>query len=218
MVNIVLYNVNNTWSRSSFSSVMTFVNQKCLSIDPIISLQTVKNSIKDSQFAILETVMTAITDIWPEGMKYRIRILTGMAIGMFFLGINLCTQSGLYWLDIMDNAAAGWALMLTGLIETIAVAWFYGVPQLIKDIETMIGPRSRLWWAYWVICWSFVTPVLLIGILIWQFVEYVPIEGPGWALTVNWLITATGLVIIVGWMIYSVSLSQFYGNQIRNNF
>ena len=197
---------------------MTFVNQKCLSIDPIISLQTVKNSIKDSQFAILETVMTAITDIWPEGMKYRIRILTGMAIGMFFLGINLCTQSGLYWLDIMDNAAAGWALMLTGLIETIAVAWFYGVPQLIKDIETMIGPRSRLWWAYWVICWSFVTPVLLIGILIWQFVEYVPIEGPGWALTVNWLITATGLVIIVGWMIYSVSLSQFYGNQIRNNF
>ena len=182
-----------------------------MDIDLILSLETVElsfNLIKDSQFAILETVMTAITDIWPEGMKYRIRILTGFAVGMFLLGINLCTQSGLYWLDIMDNAAAGWALMLTGLIETIAVAWFYGVPQLIKDIETMIGPRSRLWWAYWVICWSFVTPVLLIGILIWQFVEYVPIEGPGWAITVNWLITATGLIIIVGWMIYSVSSLQ----------
>ena len=61
-----------------------------------------------------------------------------------------------------------------------------------------------------VICWSFVTPVLLIGILIWQFVEYVPIEGPGWAITVNWLITATGLVIIVGWMLYSVSSQNIW--------
>ena len=58
----------------------------------------------------------------------------------------------------MDNAAAGWALMLTGLIETVAVAWVYGIRNFIADIENMIGPRSKFWWAYWVICWGFVTP------------------------------------------------------------
>ena len=60
---------------------------------------------------------------------------------MFFLGLNLCTQSGLYWLYIMDNAAAGWALMLTGLFETIAVSWCYGVKNLVNDIEARVSAK-----------------------------------------------------------------------------
>ena len=46
---------------------------------------------------------------------------------------------------------------------------------------------------------------MLIAILIWQFAEYEPIEGPGWAVAVNWLITGTGLVIIIAWFIYEVA-------------
>ena len=46
--------------------------------------------------------------------------------------------------------------------------------------------------------------MLLIAILIWQFIEYEPISGPVWALTVNWLITGTGLIIILGWAIYAL--------------
>lgn len=158
----------------------------------------------DSQFAILETVMTAVSDVWPSSMKYRIQILTGFAFGMFLLGINLCTQSGLYWLDIMDNAAAGWALLLTGLCETIAVSWCYGVRNLVLDIESMIGKRPWYWWAYWVACWAFITPVLLIAILIWSFVELENLDLPDWALAINWLITITGLIFIFGWAIYAV--------------
>ena len=81
-------------------------------------------------------------DIWPSSIKYRVHVLTGFAFAMFFLGLNLCTQSGLYWLDIMDNAAAGWALMLTGLFETIAVSWCYGVKNLVNDIEVRVFAKT----------------------------------------------------------------------------
>ena len=87
-------------------------------------------------------MISNLPDIWPSSIKYRVHVLTGFAFAMFFLGLNLCTQSGLYWLDIMDNAAAGWALMLTGLFETIAVSWCYGVKNLVNDIEVWVSAST----------------------------------------------------------------------------
>ena len=47
----------------------------------------------DSQFTILETVVTAIADQWPSvARKRRWALMLGTAVVMFLLALNCCTN------------------------------------------------------------------------------------------------------------------------------
>ena len=59
----------------------------------------------------------------------------------------------------MGYYSSGWSLVLIGLAESMLIGWVYGAKQLMKDIEDMVGFKLR---KHWWVCWTFVTPVLLI--------------------------------------------------------
>jgi len=56
---------------------------------------------------------------------------------MFLLGLPLCTQGGQYWIELMDKHSGGWALLLIGAIECIAVGWVYGKSYSFNDFSLL---------------------------------------------------------------------------------
>ena len=87
-------------------------------------------------------------------------------------------------LQLIDNYAAPYSLLIIGLFECTTIAYIYGtklhdctympcrvsvthsligvfvvgIENFFKDIEMMLGRRPGLWW--WIV-WKYVTPVLL---------------------------------------------------------
>ena len=89
----------------------------------------------------------------------------------------------------MATYCGGWALMLVGLFECLALGWIYGSQRLFDDIYIMIGRRPQRWWQF---CWQFATPALIIFVIIFSWVAY---EGttygddyafPIWADVIGW--------------------------------
>jgi len=127
----------------------------------------------DSQFTILETVVTAMADQWPSvARKRRWALMLGTAIVMFLLALNCCTNAGMYWVNLIDTYAAGWGLLIVAVLEVTAVSYIYGINRFIEDIEMMIGKKHWTFWIYWRACWVVITPLLLAAILIWSLVTF----------------------------------------------
>ncbi|XP_026704536.1 sodium- and chloride-dependent neutral and basic amino acid transporter B(0+) isoform X1 [Athene cunicularia] len=146
----------------------------------------------DSQFATIETLTTTIQDIYPKAMKkLRIPITLAVCILLFLLGLTCVTQAGIYWVNLIDHFCAGWGILIAAVLEIIGIIYIYGGNRFIEDIEMMIGKKSRLFWLWWRICWFFITPVLLMAILIWSLVTFSPptygsVLYPAWGTAVGW--------------------------------
>ncbi|KAM8953605.1 sodium- and chloride-dependent neutral and basic amino acid transporter B(0+)-like isoform 2-T2 [Pelodytes ibericus] len=146
----------------------------------------------DSQFASVETITTTIQDAYPQVMKKMRGIITvGACIVFFFLGLVCVTQSGIFWVDLIDNFCAGWGILIAAILELVGICWIYGGNRFIQDIEMMIGKKHWLFWLWWRICWFFVTPLLLTAILIWSLVTFESpkhgnIEYPPWGIAIGW--------------------------------
>lgn len=157
----------------------------------------------DSQFALMETVTTAILDKFPSLRNYKVWVVLGTSIVGYFGGLifttsvsllleypriyNLCNsikvmytinclQSGMYWLQLMDKYAANWSVLLIAISECILVAWIYGANRFLDDIQLMIGPRGKVWRFFWGWMWKVVTPAALFFILFFNWVEYEPLS------------------------------------------
>ncbi|XP_074771361.1 sodium- and chloride-dependent neutral and basic amino acid transporter B(0+) isoform X2 [Athene noctua] len=146
----------------------------------------------DSQFATIETLTTTIQDIYPKAMKkLRIPITLAVCILLFLLGLTCVTQAGIYWVNLIDHFCAGWGILIAAVLEIIGIIYIYGGNRFIEDIEMMIGKKSRLFWLWWRICWFFITPVLLMAILVWSLVTFSPptygsVLYPAWGTAVGW--------------------------------
>ena len=64
----------------------------------------------------------------------------------------------MYMVQLIDNYAATYSLLIIGLFECVAINYIYGIQNFFKDIEMMLGKRPTVWW---VIMWRYVTPALL---------------------------------------------------------
>ncbi|NWS50713.1 S6A14 protein, partial [Probosciger aterrimus] len=146
----------------------------------------------DSQFATIETLTTTIQDIYPQVMKkLRVPITLGVCILLFLLGLICVSQAGIYWVNLIDHFCAGWGILIAAVLEIIGIIYIYGGNRFIEDIEMMIGKKSRLFWIWWRMCWFFVTPVLLMAILVWSLVTFSPptygsVVYPAWGTAVGW--------------------------------
>ncbi|XP_044161508.1 sodium- and chloride-dependent neutral and basic amino acid transporter B(0+)-like [Bufo gargarizans] len=146
----------------------------------------------DSQFAIVETITTSILDAFPELMKkHRIPITICCCCVLFLLGLLCVTQAGIYWVNLIDYFCSGWAILFAAVLELIGVCWIYGGNNFIKDIEMMIGKKHWSFWLWWRGCWMFVSPALLVAILLWSLITFEPpsygnIRYPTWGIALGW--------------------------------
>ncbi|XP_069115309.1 sodium- and chloride-dependent glycine transporter 2-like [Argopecten irradians] len=154
-----------------------------------------------TQIATVTTVHTTLLDQFP-GMfrrgKRRILLLLGISVGCFLVGLPFCTEGGMYVLQLFDNYAATYSLLIVGLTECFAIAWVYGADRFLSDIEQMIGKRPHNIWKY---SWAYIAPLALLFILIFTWADFKPTKYdlyifPAWAEACGFLIGFSSVIFI----------------------
>ena len=117
----------------------------------------------DSEFAVLETVFSAIYDGVPSLRKHKVKVTAFGCLCCFLLGLPCVSSNGQYILNLMDTYGAGFAVLWIAIWELIAIMWIYGVGNFSKDIKLMIGSEPMM---FTKICWVALCPLILLVILV----------------------------------------------------
>ncbi|KAH9515558.1 hypothetical protein Btru_011395 [Bulinus truncatus] len=127
----------------------------------------------DSEFGLLETVITCIQDEFPKLKKYKTYLCIGLSCACFLMALPCTCPGGDYVVTIMDHYGADFSVLIVACCEVISVMWVYGVMKFMKDIEYMLGSRPH-GWPYWVFCWTITSPLLIGLMFLYRMVRYKP--------------------------------------------
>ncbi|KAM9467461.1 sodium- and chloride-dependent GABA transporter 2-like [Clarias gariepinus] len=156
----------------------------------------------DSQFVCVESLATALTDVFPEILrkpKRREILVLLIAVVCFLLGLPLVTQGGLHLFKLIDTyGPSGTNLLLIACFETLVIAWVYGADRFFDNIEDMIGYSPMPVLKY---CWLFITPFICAATLLYDLIISPPLSAskdfvPSWGSTVAALLTLTPMICI----------------------
>jgi len=154
-----------------------------------------------TQFSTTETVVTILQDEFPDLRgKNRRWLLLGVCGFMYFAGLLMITEGGIYVLQLIDNHSATYSALILGCMEISVMAWCYGVDRYLEDIKHMLGfyPWPRIFWKW---AWKIVSPSIVVCILVLTAANY---EGnsygtykfPTWANAIGWMITFSSVMFI----------------------
>ncbi|KAM7402338.1 hypothetical protein PAMP_017585 [Pampus punctatissimus] len=166
----------------------------------------------DSQFVCVESLVTAVVDMYPETFRrgYRRELLIlGMSVISFFIGLIMCTEGGMYVFQLFDSyAASGMCLLFVAIFESICIGWVYGSDRFYTNIEDMIGYKP-VFFIKW--CWMILTPGICAGIFLFFLIKYKPLKYnnvytyPDWGYGIGWFMAMSSMVCIplgIIWMIW----------------
>ncbi|XP_067905579.1 sodium-dependent noradrenaline transporter [Heterodontus francisci] len=182
----------STLPGSTFWAIMFFIMLLTLGID--------------SSMGGMEAVVTGITDDFKCLKKHRKLFTFVTAGGTFLVALFCITNGGIYVLTLLDQFAAGTAILFGVLIEAIGVSWFYGVDRFSEDIKRMTGFKPGL---YWRLCWKFVSPAFLLFVVIVSIVKFKPLTYdeyvfPNWANLVGWGIAVSSMSLVPIYAVYKL--------------
>ncbi|KAM6961577.1 sodium- and chloride-dependent betaine transporter-like [Tautogolabrus adspersus] len=156
----------------------------------------------DSQFVCVESLATALTDMFPRFLRRRggreVLVLV-IACVCFLLGLPLITEGGIVLFSLMDTyGPSGISLLLIACFETIVIAWVYGADRFCDNIEDMIGYAPNPLLKY---CWLFITPIICGLTLLYDLSQTHTFEVYGfvpgaWGAVIGSLLIATPLMCI----------------------
>ncbi|XP_060078471.1 sodium- and chloride-dependent neutral and basic amino acid transporter B(0+)-like [Ylistrum balloti] len=161
----------------------------------------------DSEFALLETVLTCIQDEFPHLRKYKSQMCVGLGIALYFLALPCVTPAGDYIVGLMDHYGADFSVLFVASCECVAVMWVYGAKRFMKNVEYMLGYPPRPTW-YWLFCWIGCSPILIAALFIYRMVQYKPIEisdgvpYPQYAQSIGWALTSFVMCPIPIYFVY----------------
>ncbi|XP_074862450.1 sodium- and chloride-dependent GABA transporter 2 isoform X2 [Carettochelys insculpta] len=167
----------------------------------------------DSQFVCLESLVTAIADMYPTIFRKRncreILILL-LSIFSYLVGLVMVTEGGMYVFQIFDYyAASGMCLLFVAIFETFCIGWVYGAERFYDNVEDMIGYRP---WPIIKYCWLFITPAVCLGTFLFSLIKYTPLTYnkkyvyPWWGDALGWLLALSSMVCIPLWIVYKLSM------------
>uniref|UniRef100_G3NXK8 Transporter n=1 Tax=Gasterosteus aculeatus aculeatus TaxID=481459 RepID=G3NXK8_GASAC len=141
-------------------SVLFFIMLLCLGLSTL--------------FGNIEGVVVPLKDLNVFPKKWPHEILTGITcIAAFFICFLFALHSGIYWVTLFDNFAGSVPLLTIGLFEMIAVVYIYGIDRFNEDVEFMVGHKPSI---FWQITWRFISPLIVLVILIFYLVTQVQKE------------------------------------------
>ncbi|XP_055916216.1 sodium- and chloride-dependent GABA transporter ine isoform X2 [Eupeodes corollae] len=161
----------------------------------------------NTQFAIVEVVVTSIQDGFPNWIKrnlgYHEVLVFFVCLISFLFGLPNIFRGGIYFFQLMDHYAASISITFLAFCQMIALAWFYGTEKLSQDIKQMTGQMPS---CYLKSCWFFFGPLLLFSIWILSLINY---HGPTyhngryvypeWAYAMGWIFASMSLICIPGY-------------------
>ena len=153
-----------------------------------------------SMFWRIEMISTTIIDHFSLG-KNRVHVVIGLCIIMFLLGLPMCCNGGYYLFDLLDTVVFSWNAIICGLLEVMIIAFLYGVNNFFANIRDMGVRMSIFMEYYWKTCWCFLTPALLLFLLVMSLVDKKPLRlddyvYPDSIQVLGWLIPAICVILI----------------------
>uniref|UniRef100_A0A2I2Y705 Solute carrier family 6 member 8 n=1 Tax=Gorilla gorilla gorilla TaxID=9595 RepID=A0A2I2Y705_GORGO len=122
---------------------------------------------------------------------------------LFFmlLLLGLDSQGGMYVFPLFDYySSSGTTLLWQAFWECVVMAWVYGADRFTDDIACMIGYR-RCPWMKW--CSSFFTPLVCMGIFIFNIVYYELLVYnntyvyPWWGEAIGWAFPLSSMLCVL---------------------
>ncbi|XP_041569651.1 sodium- and chloride-dependent GABA transporter 2 isoform X1 [Taeniopygia guttata] len=166
----------------------------------------------DSQFVCVESLVTALVDMYPTIFRKKNRretLILLVSILSYLVGLVMLTEGGMYVFQLFDYyAASGMCLLFVAIFETLCIAWVYGAERFYDNIEDMIGYRP---WPIIKYCWLFITPAVCMATFLFSLIKYTPLTYnkkyvyPWWGDTLGWLLALSSMVCIPLWIIYKLS-------------
>ncbi|XP_018526544.1 sodium- and chloride-dependent GABA transporter 2 [Lates calcarifer] len=164
----------------------------------------------DSQFVCVESLATAITDLFPRHLRRpggREILVLVIAVICFLLGLPLVTEGGILLFHVIDYyGPSGHTLLIIACFECIVIAWVYGADRFYDNIEDMLGYPPFPVLKY---CWLFFTPLLCMLTMLYnltkthQFLVYGYALGK-WYNTLGALLVVTPLICIPAFILVAL--------------
>ncbi len=121
----------------------------------------------DSGFSITESALASVVDKtgWSRG-----KVLIGMTLIGFGIGLVYCTRGGLAWLGGMDDFInSSWGgIALLGLLQCAVLGWGYRLGRLREHANERSDWRLGVWWE-WII--RYFAPIVLSVLFSWSLLE-----------------------------------------------
>uniref|UniRef100_A0A8C2T6I0 Transporter n=1 Tax=Coturnix japonica TaxID=93934 RepID=A0A8C2T6I0_COTJA len=161
----------------------------------------------DSQFAFMETIVTAVTDEFPYYLRPKKAFFSAViCVGLFLMGLILTTEGGMYWLVLLDDYSAGFGLMVVVITTCLVVTRVYGKRRFCRDIHMMLGFQPG---PYFRTCWMILSPATMMALLVYNIIKYQPSEYgsyrfPAWAEALGILMGLCSCLLIPAGMLMAV--------------
>uniref|UniRef100_A0A8C1ZF39 Transporter n=1 Tax=Cyprinus carpio TaxID=7962 RepID=A0A8C1ZF39_CYPCA len=124
-----------------------------------------------TMFGNIEGVVVPLQDLNLLPKKWPKEVFTGLTCVVSFVTALVFVQSsGNYWLALFDGFAGSIPLLVIALCEIIAVVYVYGIDRFNNDLQFMVGHKPNI---FWQVTWRFLSPIILLVILIFYFVTTV---------------------------------------------
>jgi len=111
----------------------------------------------DSLFSLTEALVAGLRDRF---RSLSVRSVSGaICLFCFLAGAAVfASRAGLNWLDVFDHWANDYGLALVGLLECLAVGYFFPIDRL----RDAINEHSEIkLWGWWELCIKIITPLIL---------------------------------------------------------
>ncbi|XP_037130381.1 solute carrier family 6 member 19b [Syngnathus acus] len=124
-----------------------------------------------SMFGNIEGIVVPLQDLKVFPKKWPKEAVTGVTCVICCLvGLLFVQGSGNYWLSLFDTYGGSIPLLVIGFSEMFAVVYIYGIDRFNDDIEFMTGRRPNI---FWQATWRFISPLIMIFIVIFYFITEV---------------------------------------------
>ncbi|KAL0110486.1 hypothetical protein PUN28_013833 [Cardiocondyla obscurior] len=148
-----------------------------------------------SEVGLASAIISIVHDQFPK-VKYW-HIAAGTCFCEFLIGLIYVTPGGQFMITFVDYYVTSFIAFLPAAFEMIAIAWSYGLGNFLNDIEFMLNRRLSIFWR---ICWSVLTPGIILVIFIYTFVnlELLKYNNKFYP----------SLIYEIGWILFSIAVFQ----------
>jgi NSS family neurotransmitter:Na+ symporter len=144
-----------------------------------------------SSVSLVEAFSSAIID--KTGMSRKKMVTIGALVG-YLISVLYATGAGLYFLDIIDNFVNSYGIVVVGLVEAVAIGWFFGPEKIRNHTNSMSYFTIGKWWDVMI---KFVTPAILTFMLVQNVINEIKTPYGGYSnkalLVFGWSIVVIGI-------------------------
>uniref|UniRef100_A0A673XK22 Transporter n=1 Tax=Salmo trutta TaxID=8032 RepID=A0A673XK22_SALTR len=161
----------------------------------------------DSQFVCVESLVTAMVDMYPKTFRRKNRrelFILAVAIFSFLMGLIMLTEVCHYALQMSTVGMCICPLLTPASLFFSFLTVPVGADRFYDNIEDMIGYRPGPIIKY---CWMFFTPATCLGTFAFSLIKYTPLKYnneyvyPWWGYGLGWLLALSSMLCVPLWVV-----------------